>query len=119
MSVPRSVAEVLNEHVTLEVEGIDRRNSNKPEGVVASVKAQEKMTVFRTERAEERNHRRNVPVAGAFASYGQPALHLPRGPRLRPLLSEVQQLFSLHGQAVHQRSRGRRTSALRHWTTEC
>ena len=28
MSVPRSVAEVLNEHVTLEVEGIDRMYLN-------------------------------------------------------------------------------------------
>jgi hypothetical protein len=73
MSIPRSVAEVVREHVTLEVEGIDRKQRiavvdfkkkerkddvaaayrgrfQGTEGILILGKAQEKVTVFRTEK---------------------------------------------------------------------
>ena len=54
--------------------------------------------------AAERNNRCNIPLAGPLDRDGQPVLYLLHGPRLRSLLSEVQQLFPLHGQVMHQRA---------------
>ena len=63
MSVPRSIAEVLAEHVTLEKDDIaaeQRKKFHKPEGVVFIGKAQEKTPVFRTER------RRSETTGGTY-----------------------------------------------------
>src|SRR4051794_24435172 len=177
MSVPRSVAEVLKEHVTLEVEGIDRMYLNvyvpqlqreqgvasffrfhrgyqfassalmdpisktfvksledfarrenvpvvqfrkgqrkddiaaeyrkkftRPEGVVFHRQGAGEDAGIPDGAAAERTNGSDISVAGVIDGNGESVLPLLRGPRFRPVLSQVQQLLPLHRQAVHQRA---------------
>jgi hypothetical protein len=96
-----------------------RKKFTKPEGVVFIGKAQEKVPVFRTERRRNETTGATYPwLVRSTAMVNQFYIYCvdrdaagvtvnevadPRA-ELRPLLSEVQQLLPLHGQAMHQRT---------------
>jgi hypothetical protein len=81
-----------------------RKKFSAPEGVLFIGKAQEKTSVFRTER------RRNEQTGATYPwlvlhGHGQPLLRLLHGSGLRPLFPEVLHLLSVQRQALPERSR--------------
>ena len=176
MNLPRSVGDVLDDHVTLEVESVDRHvhelvhpQADVPAGVVGFFKghrgmpfasgalmdpitktfvagihryvkdhdldlvhfvkgerkdditqrylaghdggegilwvgrAQEKCSVFRTEKRVNPNTGARLPVHREGLGGRQPVLFLRFRRRLRSVLHQVRHLFSLHRQMLHQR----------------
>jgi hypothetical protein len=81
----------------------NRKTFTKPEGVVFIAKAQEKMPVFRTERRRNETTGATYPwLVRSTAMVNQFYIYCVDrdfGP-----FFEVQQLFPLHGQVMHQRS---------------
>ena len=77
---------------------------DRQEGVLFIGRAQEKTSVFRTERRRDAA-RRVLSVDRALHRGGQPVLRLRRRCRLRPVLPQVLLLLPLQRQAVPQRPR--------------
>lgn len=78
------------------------REFDADEGVLDVGRAQEKAGMVRNERRRSATTGMTYPVGARGLGDGQPQLLLLRGPRLRPLFSEVLFVLSAQRQAVHQ-----------------
>ena len=109
MTLPRTTVDVLTDHVTFEIECVDRMYLNVyvpslqyPKGLIGYLRARLGCPIAST---APLGGRERVSVDRRDDRRGQPLLLLLRGPGLRAVFRHVLRLLPLHGEVVRERAR--------------